>query len=521
MKPTLYDLSKIIIEDVSGSEIDLYLSDKTEFARIDFGERTRVTIPKPLTLHKKYFFEGNVFDSYDKYRISIWNLYVATLHHVGAHLQVSHYTEYKKWMKDKTAKSCHNVIHFLEDIKAENYLKKYHKNAWKNISVIQDAYDKYHETHFPKYAKSTQECFAKYFGIDGSKESWRQRFKSEFSKVSHYPIDEITNILDFLYKNQQLLPVKQYPYQDRHFYEQYQKDTENLYIPETAELLDTVTDLDNCWIGELPREKKHLERYQRYAENTNFDKVEISPENFAEFLRISNENASDLKRLTSTLRTISFFVDSPAYDEVGLIDMHAAIQRVSSQAEEIEMFEQDIPRKESENWVVLFDTSSSMKLKFDEMKKFLLCLGETAERINRDGGKWGLYSFNNKFLIVKEHREQYNQKVKARIGGMKSEGLSFIADGIEMGTQILKHDHKSLHKYMIIVSDGKSGGYESTDKEVMRALENAKKFGIHLIGIGIPDYMKKPFSFAIDYTTMKRSVKKFIDSYSLLVQQQS
>ena len=521
MRHTLYDMSKLIIEDISASEIDFELSDKIEFARINFGERTKVTVPKPLTLQEKYFFEGNVFDDYEKYHISIWNLYIATLHHVGAHLQVSHYTEYKKWMEGKTIQRCHNVLHFLEDIKAENYLKQYHQNAWKNICVIKDAYDQYHEKHCKRYAKSTQKQFAKYFGIDSSKESWRKKFKASFSKVSNYPVDELTDILDFLYTNQQLLPTKQYPYQDRHFYEQYQKDTENLHVPAIAELQKTTSDLDECWIGEIPKEKKHLERYQRYAENTNFDKVEISPENFAEFLRINNENASDLKRLRTTLRTISFFVDSPAYEEIGLIDMPAAVQRVSSQAEEIEIFEQDIPRKESENWVVLFDTSSSMKLKFDEMKRFLLCLGETAERINRDGGKWGLYSFNNKFLIVKEHREQYNQKVKARIGGMKSTGLSFIADGIEMGSKILKHDAKSVHKYLIIVSDGKSGGYESTDKEVMHALEHAKKCGINLIGVGIPDYMKKPFSFTIDYTTMKKSVKKFIDSYSLLVQQQS
>jgi Mg-chelatase subunit ChlD len=235
-------------------------------------------------------------------------------------------------------------------------------------------------------------------------------------------------------------------------------------------------------------------------------------------MRITNSNASDLKRLRNTLRTIAFYVDSPAFEEFGIIDMPSAIQRVGSQCEEIECFEQDIPRKESENWVVIFDNSSSMKLRFEEMKEFIICLGETAEHINRDGGKWGLYSFNNKFLIVKDHKESYNQKVKARIGGLKSSGLSLISDAVDMGVKILHHDAKSIHKYLIIVSDGRSLGSDVSDKELLMALQRANKEKIHLIGIGTPHNMDKLFSFTVNFTNTKKSVKKFIDYYTAFVQ---
>jgi hypothetical protein len=140
------------------------------------------------------------------------------------------------------------------------------------------------------------------------------------------------------------------------------------------------------------------------------------------------------------------------------------------------------------------------------MKEFIICLGETAEHINRDGGKWGLYSFNNKFLIVKDHKESYNQKVKARIGGLKSSGLSLISDAVDMGVKILHHDAKSIHKYLIIVSDGRSLGSDVSDKELLMALQRANKEKIHLIGIGTPHNMDKLFSFTVNFTNTKKSV---------------
>jgi len=87
-----------------------------------------------------------------------------------------------------------------------------------------------------------------------------------------------------------------------------------------------------------------------------------------------------------------------------------------------------------------------------------------------------------------------------------------------MATKILINDSKAAHKYLIIVSDGKALGTDATEKDVLRSLERAKKQKINLIGIGTPMNMTKPFAFTIDHTDTKKSVKKFIDAYSLLVQ---
>ena len=71
---------------------------------------------------------------------------------------------------------------------------------------------------------------------------------------------------------------------------------------------------------------------------------------------------------------------------------------------------------------------------------------------------------------------------------------------------------------MIIVSDGKPLGTNTTEKDVLRSLERAKSQGINVIGIGTPPNMMKPFVFNIDYVNSKKSMRKFINAYTAHVQ---
>ena len=523
MKKTLFEISKEIFDKVVGisyEDVDFNITNQIEYAKIEYEKKITVTIPSPLSLRDQYFLEGNVYSDYQKYVNSIWSLYLSTLYHAGAHARLSNYAAYDQWLKNKSFEKGWNVINFIEDVKVEGFLKKNHPEIWQNMTMIKMIYDTHYDNQIHKSSEFSREVFSKFSGIENTKKTWREKVTETLSRMHDYKIEQLVPFLDLLYKNQYLLPKNNYPYCDRPFYKKYQKGIPDMMIPSNKEFENNIDELNETRLKEEFLEAKQLARYQKYGKNSNFDEIQINPENFGEFMRITNANASDLKRLRNTLRTLSFYVDSPAFEEIGLIEMPSAIQRVGSQCEEIECFEQDIPRKESENWVVVFDNSSSMKLKFEEMKKFIICLGETAEEINRDGGKWGLYSFNNKFLIVKDHRESYNQKVKARIGGLKSSGLSFISDAVDMGLKILQHDTKSVNKYLIIVSDGRILGSEQADNEFLRSLQRAKKQRINLIGIGTPENMRQHFAFTVDYTDTKRSVKKFIDSYSILVQSQ-
>jgi len=104
MKKTLFDLTKSIFDEIVPSStvnVDFNISDKIEYAKIEYGEKIKITIPKPITLKEKYYFEGNVFADYEKYRDTMWSMYLTTIYHVGAHIHVSNYDDYKNWSVDK------------------------------------------------------------------------------------------------------------------------------------------------------------------------------------------------------------------------------------------------------------------------------------------------------------------------------------------------------------------------------------------------------------------------------------
>ena len=142
--------------------------------------------------------------------------------------------------------------------------------------------------------------------------------------------------------------------------------------------------------------------------------------------------------MSSQMKMTPNVMDEGMPEDMGFLQMQAAIQAVASQNNSIQIFEQDDYRRIEEEWAIVVDTSSSMRLKFDEMKKFAICLGEAANEVNSKNGKWGFFTFNNNFTIVKDHYEQYDQNSKSRIGGIEIKGLSFIADAVKLCSRILR-----------------------------------------------------------------------------------
>ena len=86
MKKTLFEFSKSIFDKVVGisyDEMSFEITNRIEYAKIEYGKNIKVTIPSPLTFREKYFIEGNVFSDYQEYTNSIWSLYMSTIYHVG------------------------------------------------------------------------------------------------------------------------------------------------------------------------------------------------------------------------------------------------------------------------------------------------------------------------------------------------------------------------------------------------------------------------------------------------------
>lgn len=516
MKKTLFDISNKMFYEIAQStieQVDLNISDKIDFPIIENASRCRVTIPKPRKVDGVYFFEGCVFENYDDHFETMWSLYLATISQMAAHAKISDFSKYRDWMKNKTPERCWRVIDFVENTRVEEYLRISFPDVLDNILKIKDVYNKLVED---KILKHTNEKFYNSFCVKKSDEV--SQLKEKFSQSYELYIKEILPSLDFLYKNQEILPKNNLPYNihrgDGFSYKRWNK---SIKIQPVGRFEKIVFEIDSVWNKEKDKSDR-LDEYQNFAEDSHFDEVIIGSENLAEFSRLTSESAGLLQRLRTSIRTLSNIVDTPAAEDAGIIEMQMAIQREASKNQGIQIFEQDVPRKESENWVVVIDASASMISKFEEMKKMALCLSEAAETINQTGGKWGLYSFNNNFIIVKDHVERYNEETKARIGGIENKGLSLIPDAVNMGVKILKKDKESAHKYLILISDGHALGYNNIDEDFKKSLLNARRSSVNVIGIGVPKNMSRYFSFIINSDDPKKSVDKFMSAYSYLTQ---
>ena len=156
-----------------------------------------------------------------------------------------------------------------------------------------------------------------------------------------------------------------------------------------------------------------------------------------------------------------------------------------------------------------------MRLKFDEMKKFAICLGEAANEVNSRNGKWGFFTFNNNFSIIKDHYEKFDQNAKSRIGGIEINGLSFIADAVTLCSRILDRENIE-RRYIFLITDGQALGSHEADAKMTTAIEEARKKGISVVGIGVPQGNTKIYSMCMPYEGLRKTVSRFLNAYTIL-----
>ncbi|MFB5645513.1 MAG: vWA domain-containing protein [Nitrosopumilaceae archaeon] len=514
MKKTLFDISNNVFYEISKSninEINFRSSDKIEFPIIEKTPKCRVTIPKPKKINQYYYFEGFVFEDYENDYEIIWSLYLATVCHMAVHAKISDYTKYEKWMESKTLEKCQKVIDFVEDLRVEEYLKKFFPDVWKNVSLIKKELQGAHDKTKSKYSKKFHDS------VSAKKSKKVQELRKKLSQNEDVRIKEIVGYLDFLYKNQDLLPEINLPYcmhRDDGFIH---KHIHDLKIKPKGKFARTISDLDDVWIKQT-RSAKSLSDHQEMSKNTHFDEVVVGSEDLGEFVRLSDESEGILKKIRTTARIITNIIDTPSTEDAGLVNMQFAIQREASKNKGIQFFEQDLPRKEHENWLVIIDASASMLPRFEKMKKAALFFSEAAEEINQGDGKWGLYGFNNNFLVVKDHVEKFDNQTKARIGGIENKGFSLIPDAIDMGVKILNKDKQATRKHLILISDGRPFGYDNIDECFKKSLKNAKQNRINMIGVGIPKKLSKYFSVVLDGENPEESIEKFLRNYTSVLE---
>ena len=518
MKDTIQDVAHqkfFEICEKKPTDIDMFFLDNINFPKIDYEPRMSVYIPIPRQLQEMQIIQGCAFTNIETVQQTIFGLFFASVCHAAGHAKVTDFKKYKDWMKGKNKNKAFETFEFIEDIKVNDFLKNEFPEYYSEIIKIKEFFNILNEKkellNHKKYAKK---IFSDKFFTDIKVRN--KELEERILNLSSDDEKKFIQIADIIYKSSNILTDQKLPYEN-HFAQpkRIEKWNENIIINTEGSFQRITEGLEEIWFGQLRRREKVWKKYGKIIDDLEFDKIDFAPEDLGEYLRLKNTTHLFLKRMSSQIKMIPNIMDEDMPEDLGVLNMQLAIQRVASQNQSIQVFEQDDYRRIEEEWAIVVDTSSSMRLKFDEMKKFAMCLGEAANEVNSKKGKWGFFTFNNNFSIIKDHYENYDQSSKSRIGGIEVKGLSFIADAVLLCSRILDRENIE-RKYIFLITDGKALGTLDADKKMIEAVTDARKKGISVVAIGMDQGLAKIFSMCMPYEGLKKTVGRFLNAYTTL-----
>ncbi len=507
MKDSIFSVSQQTFYEISASSPDktsVFFTDALIYPVIKH-ESSMVGIPLPRTNKGHVFFEGNVFSKYGQSYKTIWQLYLATLAHVAGHIKVTDYGLYQKWLKGKNKTRAGRVIEYIENIRVNEFLGKTHPEYHEVIARVVDETNRtaHHET------KSRDLAIQKFVNAFGTK-----------SSVNLSEIDEqirtdanLVEIADKLYHSPPAIINHTYPFTENQTNHKLTKPIVGLTLNSYGPFAGMIESLNEMWCVESTLKQKMEQIYKELAKDLHFDKIYFVPERYSEYLVVESQIGPVAKQMSSQIKSIPNAIDDSLSEDMGLLEMQKAIQAIASQNASIQIFEQDNQKRVMEEWAIVVDTSSSMKIKFKDMKKLILCFAQAAHDLISKNGKWGMFCFNNDFSVVKADAERYSETIKARIGGIEMKGLSYLPDAITLSSRILGQSDTEK-KYIFVITDGLSLGYDKIDKSLEDSIFQASRENINVVGIGVPQYKPTFFTLSVPYDNMRKMVSRFISTYT-------
>ena len=500
---------------VTPESVGFTFSKKNQYPVMEFLPELQIVIPLPKKHNETFVFEDMVFKDTENGRKSLWALFLATLYHMAAHASISEYKIYEQWRKNKTQDICHKIIDFIEDINVEKYISHTNPEIWANIKNINIQLLSHEHVSKQKIHPNMRQCEPITF-LNTNNGKKIEKIKTEIMekrKEGGHP-EKMLPFADFLYKNRELLSNNIMPYCEHHDYYPTIK-TENECIEfelHGEEFEEKIAKLDELWTINEQSKAKLFRQYKKHLKNLHFDTVVIPPGNLHNYLQIKSRTLPMLRRIRQQIRMIANLTDDPKIDQIGYVDMQMAIQAIAGEGQSQDIFERDELRRGEEAWVILVDRSASLKLRFEQIKEFTVCISESANDLTGKSDAWALYSFDNNFQILKDFKEKYNREVQARIGSLENGGLSLLPDAIELANRILTDDPRE-RKYLFVITDGSPSGYERIQEAFSKIVKKAEVSGTTLVAIGVSKGITKKFRNSARGTDLKQLVAKFITAY--------
>ncbi len=474
-----------------------------------------VYLPVPRNIQGLETIQGCLFSNLETHYHAIFSLFFASVCHAAGHAKVTDFKKYKEWMAGKNKKRAFETFEFIEDVRVNEFLKNDFPEYHAEIKKIGELFSQIsRKTEQEDVKKASKRIFSNTF-VSGVKNE-REMLEKEVLNLDPEDGDGFTKIADTVYESSNIMTDRALPFADHFSHpKRVQKWIENITITTGGRFQDIVERMGDVWSEQLKRRAKVRKKYGGITDDLEFDKIDFAPENIGEYLRLKNATHLFLKKMASQMKMTPNIMDEGMMEDMGMLQMQAAIQAVAAQNRHMQIFEQDDYRRIEEEWAIVVDTSSSMRLKFDEMKKFAICLGEAANEVNTKNGKWGFFTFNNNFTIIKDHYENYDQNSKSRIGGINVTGLSFIGDAVKLCCRILERENIE-RRYIFLITDGQALGTYDADQKMKEAVEEARRKGISVVAIGMPTGVTKIFSMCMPYEGLRKTVQKFLSAYTLL-----
>jgi hypothetical protein len=257
------------------------------------------------------------------------------------------------------------------------------------------------------------------------------------------------------------------------------------------------------------RNEKILARINQYAEGTRFKSITFPDEDYTQYRRARVLLQGGSRRLLDSLRIAHDALDEDPGKEMGQLDLTSVIQAIASKKPATNVFCKDEYLSKSFAWSIIFDVSASMQIKGEKAKALAICVAEAAKELLMDPGSWTFFAFSDKFYILKDSTEAYTRRVRARIGGLKFGGLTYMPDAIQLAGRILSKRYDE-QRVLVVISDGWPYGYSDIPAALKESIDKLVKRDVIVIGIGVEtERMSNFFKLSAAAYNQKDLVKRF------------
>jgi hypothetical protein len=261
---------------------------------------------------------------------------------------------------------------------------------------------------------------------------------------------------------------------------------------------------------EKEKERKVLESFEQSMPSTKFNLIGFPNKDYSEYLRVKERcKRSTSKMIEALMGAMNDYMED-LRKKFGVLDLTDAIQVIASKSERTDIFLKDEKIEQSFAWAIVIDTSMSMRNVRNYTLETAVILAESAGKVLLDMTSWSVFAFNDRFEIVKDFNEQYNSRVKARLGGLAFRGLSFMPDAIELAGRALAARREEL-KVMVVISDGWPYGYTNIYSAASEIISHLEAADMAVIGIGA---QSGRMEYLFDSHCASYTLKQFVNRFS-------